>query len=121
MTLKMIDRKERLAGRQRQRLSGHHADHDAANQAWAGRRCNGVEVGQSKTALAQRPFDHRISNVSMRPGRDFGHDTAIRGVLLDLAVHGLREDIHATISAAPKHRRGRLIAAGFNSEKGHRV
>ena len=73
MARQMIDRDQRLARRQRQRLGGGQSHHHPADQAGTGRGGNGVDLGQRDVRLPPAPVR------SCRPGFPDGRGEAISG------------------------------------------
>ena len=93
MAFEMIDRDQRLAGRQRQALAGEQRDHHAADQAGAGGRGDGVDVGDGLAGLVQHLPDEVGQDLDMGAGGDLRDHAAERPVRLILADDGLRQDL----------------------------
>ena len=84
---------QRLAGRGGQRLGGHQADDQPADQAGPGRGGDGVDIGQRDAGIGKRCLDDAVQRLDMGARGDLGHDAAKGGMLLDLAEHDVRQDL----------------------------
>ncbi len=112
MAFEMVDRDQRLARRQRQRLAGDEAHHHPADQPGSRGGGDRVDLRQRHPRLGQRGLDQRRQHLDMRARRDLGHDAAIGPVRRFLARQPVREH-----GAVARHQRGGgLVAARFEAE-----
>ena len=80
----MVDRDQRLAVGERDRLGRGQPDNDAADQAGARRRRNAVNVGEGLLRLGHRGGDDAVERFDMGACGDFRHDAAEFRMLIDL-------------------------------------
>ncbi len=118
MALQMIDRKKRFAACHGQRFSGHHAHKHAADQAGAGCGGNCVELGQGYGCIIQRFGDNIVDEVGMCTRGYFRHNAAILGMVINLRMNDIGENLGPGI-AHTNNRGGGFIAAGFDSQQGY--
>ena len=88
----MIDRKERFARCERQRLAGNGADDQPADQARAGGSRDAHRDRPTPARLGHGRADDVIQTFGMRTRRDFRHYAAINLVLIELRPHDIGED-----------------------------
>ena len=117
MTLQMVHRNERNAGGLRDSLAGHQPHQHAADQARPGGRRHAVQRAVSDARLGHRLRHHRVRQLRMRPRGNFRHHAEIRRMLLQLRADHVRQQRRAAILKA-QHRRGGLVAGGFDAEDG---
>ena len=67
----------------------------------------------------QRAGDQPIDDLDMGARGDLGHHAAISGMGGDLAHHLVGEDFAGPVAAQPHHRRGGLVAGGFDPQNAH--
>ena len=80
----MVDGQERqLAGR-RDRLGGHHAYEDAADEPGPGGRGDAVQVIEAHAGVLQRARDQAVDMIEVAARSDFRHDPAIGPVVFQL-------------------------------------
>ena len=91
--LQMIDRDERLSGRQRNALPCHQSDQDPADEARTRRCGDAVEVLRRKARFGQRAADERVDDLDMGARGDLRHDAAEGGVSRDLTHHFVGKDL----------------------------
>ena len=118
MGLQMIDRDERLAACQRQRLGRGQPDHDPADQPRPGRCGDGVDIAERQMRRRQRLFDQGVQGLDMGAGRDLGHDPAIGGMLVHLAEHDIGQDLAWARRRATHDRHCGFVAAGLDPKHG---
>ena len=111
VTLKVVDRNQRLARGVRQRFGGHQPDHDAADQSRPRSRCNGINVGKAQVCVGQRRLDQRHDRLDMRTRGDFGDNTAKGRMRRLLPGQTMRKHV----PVARHNRSCGLIAARFNT------
>ena len=111
VALEMIDRKQRLAGGERDRLGRGQADEDAADEAGAGGRGDRVDVGEAEARLAKRRGDDAVERLDMGARGDLGDDPAEGGMVGDLREHDVGQD------APPTRRRRRSTTAAAVSSQ----
>jgi hypothetical protein len=115
MAFEVVDRDQRLARDRRHGLGRRQPDHDAADQAGARRRGDGIEVREVEPRLAQRLFDQEVDGLDMRARSDFGNDAAIGAMTVELGQHDMRADAPRVVD----DRRCRLVAACLEAEHDH--
>jgi len=112
MALEVVDRHERQAARERQRLRGREAHQERADQAGPLGHGHRLEVVEPDARVGQRTFHGRHDQLQVPARGHLGHDTAVRRVQGGLRGNDVRED-----GAAPRHdRRGGLIARRLDPE-----
>ena len=116
MAFEMVDRDQRLAGGEGERLAGDEPDHHPADQARPGGRRDRVDLGEADAGFVQRRFDQRRQHLDMgarRDLRDHAAERAVRG-LLPGQLMGENRPVGA------HHGGGGLVATGFKAEdQGH--
>ena len=112
VAFQVVDRDQRLAARQRQRLGGDQPHHHAANQARPGGGRDGVDIVQGEARIGQRPLDQRGKLFGMRARGDLRHHAAIGAVLVLLRGDALGENVAARID----DRSRRFVAARFDAK-----
>ena len=108
----MVDREKRQFPRQGDRLSRHHPDDDAADQAGPPRGGDPRQIVEADPGLPEGVGDQLVQMVEMRAGGDFRHDAAIGLVQADLAQDQVRPDAPVGID----DRGGGFVAACLDSE-----
>jgi hypothetical protein len=116
MTLEVVDRHQRLAGRPRDRLGGHQPDDQPADQARPGGRGNRIDLVERHIGAGERFLDQPVQRLDMRARRDLRHDAAIGAVFVELRQHDVGEDFAAAVLMARDDGSRRLVAASFNAE-----
>ena len=81
MRLEMVDRHQRLAADQRDRLGGGQADDHAADQAGPGRGGDAVDRRERLAGVRHRLADDAVERLDMGARGDLRHHAAKRGVL----------------------------------------
>lgn len=117
MGLEMIDGQQGQTARQSDGFSREQADEDPADQAGAGRGRYAAKIGKSEACLPQGGRDDGVGRLDMRARGDFGDDSGIGRVCLELAKHHIGQDFRGAIGRGQAHqsRRG-FVAAGFNAQ-----
>jgi hypothetical protein len=92
MRFEMIDRDKRLPGGPRQTLGHHRTDDQPADQTGARGGRNPIKAVEADFRFRYRPPYHVVEMSKVRPRRDFGYDTAIRGVLDGLGMDQICPD-----------------------------
>ncbi len=120
----MIDRDQGQIPRQGVSLGEGQADHDPADQAGAGGRRHGVEVGGREIArrlgLSQGQGAQVVDGLDVGAGGDFRHHAAIDGVLDDLGMDQVAQHARAG-RVTTDDGDGGFIAGGFDAEDGQRL
>ena len=99
MRLEMIDRHQRLAGDQRNRLGGGQADDHTADQAGAGRGGHAVELVEADAGFGHGLADNVIQRLDMRARGDFRHHPAEGRVLVGLRQHDIGQNLAAPVGS----------------------
>ncbi len=107
MAFEMVDRDQRLAGRERETLAGEQADHHPADQARPGGRGDAIDLGNFNIGFAQHLADQAGKDIDMGARGNFGDNAAERAVRFILADHRLGEDLPVA-----GHQRGGAVVAG---------
>jgi putative nucleotidyltransferase with HDIG domain len=112
VTLEMVDRNERLAQGEGQRLRVADAHQECASQAWSLGHCDRLEVLQVNAGLVQCGADHGNDVAQVFARGEFRNHTAIGRMDGNLRGHNTRQ------YAAPAfhHRGRRLITRAFDGE-----
>jgi len=92
MAFEMVDRDQRLARGQRQRLAGDQPDHHPADQTRPGGGGDRIDRVEPEARVRQRRFDQGREMLDMSPRGDFRHHPAIRRMRRLLASEAMRED-----------------------------
>ena len=117
--LEVVDRRERLARRQRDSLAGHQADQHAADQAGSGRGGHAVEVVGRELRPLQRARDELVDDLDMGSRGDFRNDAAIGGMRGDLAHHLVGEDFARAVGPQPHDGGCGFVAGRLNAKNAH--
>ena len=118
--LEMIDRDERDAAPERDRLGGDDADDEPADQAWPCCRRDAIDLIERKPRLVERLKDRGIEQLDMGARRDLRHHPAIDLVQVELRAHHVRQDLAAPVGLEPNQGGSRLVAARLDAENGQR-
>ena len=112
MGFEMVDREEGEVVRGGDRLAGHRADDDAADQPRPGGRRHPVERIEADPGIRHGPRDHAVDGLQMRARGDLRHYPAIVAMGVELVAHHIGEDRAAVVD----HRRRGLVAARLDTE-----
>ena len=112
MGFEMVDREEREVVRGGDRLAGHRADDDAADQPRPGGRRHPVERIEADPGILHGPRDHPVDRLQMRARGDLRHHPAIVAMGVELVAHHIGEDRAPVVD----HRRRGLVAARLDPE-----
>ena len=96
----MIDRDQRLAGRQGQPLADEQADHHPADQARTGSRRDRIDFADRYVGLVQHLPDQARQDLDMGASGDFRNHAAERAMRVILSDDGLREDLPVAPTSA---------------------
>ena len=118
--LEMVDRHQRLAGDQRDRLGGGQPHDHAADQAGPGGGGDAVEIGEAHARLLHRLRDDQVERLDVGARGDLRHHAAERRVLLDLRQHDVGADAAGPGHRPLDHRRRGLVAGRLDAEHDHR-
>ena len=99
MRLQVIDRDQRRAVHQRDRLGGRQSDDDAADQSRAGRRRDAAKLRIADAGLCHGGRDDAVEQVHMGARGDLGHHAAVRRMFLDLRVDDVGQNAAGTVVA----------------------
>ncbi len=106
MAFEMVDRDQRLAGRERESLAGEQRHHHPADQPGPGRRGDRIHVVDRQPGLGQHLADQVRQYFDMRARGDLRHHPAVGLMGAVLADHHLGEN-----PPVRRHqRRGAVIA-----------
>ena len=117
VALQMVHRNERNAGGLRDRLAGHQPHQHPADQPRPGGRRHAVQRVISDARLGHGLRHHSVRQLRMCPRGNFRHHAEIGRMLLQLRADHVGQQCRAAILKA-QHRRGGLVAGGFDAEDG---
>ena len=120
MALEMVDGMIGDAGCRRQRLGGHHAGQQSADQTGSCRYGDSVDIGPIASGLIHRLLDQPVKARQMRAGGDFRHDAAKGCVICDLGMDATGQDASSIVGAL-HHRCRRFVATGFDPQYKHEI
>ena len=113
--LQVVDGEQRLVVDGGNRLAGHEAHHDRADQAGAGGGGHAVEIGEAHARLIHGAGDEAVEMLDVAARRDLRHDAAVGRMVGALGEHEVGQ--HA---ALPGHDRSRrLVAARLDAKDDH--
>ena len=115
MPFEVVDGDKRFGVRRGDRLGGHHADDDAADQSRAACRGDAVEIAERDAGIGHGARDDAVEIVEVGARGDFRHDAAIRPVLVELRQHDVGQDRPVVAN----DRGGGFVAACFDAENDH--
>ena len=115
----MVQRHERLARPQRQRLGKADPDNHTADQARPGGRHHTVEGIDTDSGLVEGALDDLIDLFDMGAGRDLGHNTAVLAYAVPLAENSVGQNPTARRAGAIHDRRRRFIAGRLYAKYQH--
>ena len=115
----MIDREQRLAVHECDRLRGGEADDHAADEAGTGGGGDPVELDKAFSRRAHRLGDDHVERLDVGARSDFRHHAAECGVLRDLREHNIGQDFSRTRLGPLDHRRRGLVAGRLDAEHEH--
>ncbi len=121
MRLQMIDRDQRCAVDQSDRLGGGQAHDDAADQARSGGRGDAVERGEIALRFRHRLRDQQVQHLDMGTGCNFRHHATERGMFVGLRQHDVRQNPPSPVLIAFDDRGGGLVAGRFDAQHDHRL
>jgi hypothetical protein len=119
MRFEVIDRHQRLAVDERDRLGGGQPDNDAADQAGTGRGRHAVDPVERGAGVGHGLADDAVERFHVGTRRDFGNHAAKDGMVAVLRQHHVGQDLARPLAAALHHRGRGLVASGFDSEYKH--
>ena len=113
--LQVVDGEQRLVVDGGDRLAGHEAHHDRADQAGAGGGGHAVQVGKAHARLIHGAGDEAVEMLDVAARRNLRHDAAVGRMVGALGEHEVGQ--HAALAG---HDRGRrFVAARLDAEDDH--
>lgn len=112
VAFKMIDRNQRLAGREREPLAHEQPDHHPADEARTRSGRNRIDFRSFHFGFIQYLTDKTGQYFDMGAGGDFRHHPAKWAMAISLADHGLRQNLPIRRDQC----RRAIVAGGFESE-----